>query len=182
MDENQVEQHEKWMTKALELAKSALDAGEFPVGCVLVSGDRIVGMGSRLNSHGKHQNELDHAEIVALRQWAESGRPGDGEVVVYSTLEPCLMCTGALLISGIRHIVFAYEDVMGGACGLDFSKRISASANSKSFTSLYTEADPKVVAGVMRQESLNLFKAFFSRPDNSYLKNTLLEQYTLEQA
>ncbi len=172
---------EIWMSKALELAKAALEKGEFPVGCILVSQGQVVGEGGRMNSSGNMSNELDHAEILALRQWVERGKPGHGDVVAYSTLEPCLMCTGALVISGVKKIVFAYEDVMGGACGLDFSGGLSACSFQEDLQSLYGEAAPEVVPGVLRKESLRLFKSFFSKPDNLYLKNTILEQYTLRQ-
>ena len=173
--------HEIWMSRALEIARQALEAGEFPVGCVLVGHGEIVGAGSRSNSKGSAQNELDHAEMLALRQWVERGRPGGSQVVAYSTLEPCLMCTGALLISGIRKIVFAYEDVMGGACGIEFSKGLTAFSQRCLEPSLYCQVSPIVMGGVLRKESLGLFKTFFSRPHNSYLKGTLLERYTLAQ-
>ncbi len=178
MDEKERRYHEKWMAQALGLAKKALAAGQFPVGCVLVSQDEIVGVGSRLNSNGALQNELDHAEILALRDWVSRGRPGQ-KVIAYSTLEPCLMCAGALLISGIRSIVFGYEDVMGGACGLDKYVPFSASKGKAICAPLYRDAQVKVIPGILRNESLALFKAYFNK-NNNYLKNTLLEEYTLK--
>ncbi len=176
MSDPDIKVHEKWMKEALRLANAALAQGEFPVGCVLVSQNQEVGKGSRTNSGGMAQNELDHAEILALRDWVKRGKPGHC-ITVYSTLEPCLMCTGALLINGINNIVFAYEDVMGGACGIKLGA-ISASGQTLRDYSMYRKL--KVTSGVLRHESLRLFKGFFSQPNNNYLKGTPLEQYTLE--
>ncbi len=163
--------HEKWMKEAIKLARKALEVGEFPVGCVLVQDNKIVGIGSRVNSIGSKCNELDHAEILALRDFSKKTYNVKG-VTAYTTLEPCLMCLGALVISGIEKIVYAYEDVMGGACSMNFSNE----------TLLYKKMRNKIVPHVLRQESLYLFKEFFSNPQNSYLSGTLLERYTLNQA
>jgi len=175
-----LQMHERWMAEALALAEKALNAGEFPVGCVLVGEGGIIARGSRMNSSGKLQNELDHAEMVALRDWFDAGRPG-GEITCYSTLEPCLMCTGALIISGVKRIVFAYEDVMGGACGMEFRGPFSVSGKNMAERCLYNSAEVEIIGGVLRKESIRLFKSFFSSPKNHYLKNTLLERYTLQE-
>ncbi len=176
MPNQDIKLHEKWMQEALTLARMALDKGEFPVGCILVSQDKIVGKGNRINSGGKTQNELDHAEILALRDWVAHGKPGEN-LIAYSTLEPCLMCTGALLISGVNHIVFAYEDVMGGACGMKLGS-ISIKGQNQGEYSIYKKLI--VTPGVLRHESLKLFQTFFLQPDNNYLRGTPLEQYTLK--
>ncbi len=164
------------MKEALRLAKEALDEGEFPVGAVLVAGDEVVGRGRRRNSGHMAGGELDHAEMVALRDWGQ--RHGDcappGDLCLYSTLEPCLMCLGAALLAGVKRIVFAYEDIMGGACGLDaWAVRSHAGAGSGSF---YSGAD--VVGGVLRDESLALFRRFF-QGGSSYWRDSLLCKYTL---
>ncbi len=180
MDEHSVTRHEKWMREALKIAQKALDAGEFPVGCVLVGDDKVVGRGGRVNSKGKAQNELDHAEILAIRDWVKKGKPGR-ELTIYSTLEPCLMCTGAILISGIKQIVFAYEDVMGGACGIHLERPLSIKGNNVAQYSMY-RGGVTILPGILREESLKLFKTFFARDNNQYLKGTALEQYTLKEA
>ena len=107
--------HEHFMTKALQQAEAALDAGEFPVGSVMVHTDRI--------------------------------------------------------ISDIGKIVFAYEDAMGGGTQCDFTK----------LPPLYNEKQIAVVPNILRQKSLQLLKIFFSNPGNTYLKGTLLSEYTLRQ-
>ncbi len=63
--------HEHFMQLALEQAQKALDAGEFPVGCLLVSNGKIVATGKRTHSRNLEANELDHAEITALRELLE---------------------------------------------------------------------------------------------------------------
>ena len=164
--------HEQFMAKALQQAEAALDAGEFPVGCVMVHQNRIIATGSRVGSSGDCPNEVDHAEMVALRRLIDlKSNINFREVTLYSTLEPCLMCFGALIISDIGQIVFAYEDAMGGGTRCDFTR----------LPPLYKEKQISIVPNILRQQSLQLLKAFFSNPENTYLKGTLLAEYTLHQ-
>jgi len=111
--------HEYFMGLALVEARAALLAGEFPVGCVIVGDDKVLAAGRRSHSQGPQSNELDHAEIIALREVA-ARRPGAdlSAVTVYSTMEPCLMCFATLLLNGARNLVYAFEDVMGGGTNL----------------------------------------------------------------
>jgi tRNA(adenine34) deaminase len=190
VEEQRTLNHEKWMSEALDLATSALSKGDFPVGCVLVSGDMIVGSGIRSHTRPGDMNELDHAEVSALRDWIERGRlvdyRGDKVITAYCNLEPCLMCLGALILNGIKRIVFAYEDVMGGATGLDFSKPLtSVTGMIDGFLdikndNLYVESRIEILGGVKRKESLTLFKRFFSDTAQSYWKDSLLYRYTLK--
>jgi tRNA(adenine34) deaminase len=161
-----------FMKMALAEAGKALTAGEFPVGCVLVAGNRVVAAGSRTGTAGGGKNEIDHAEIVALRQLlAHSPEPPASSLTVYSTMEPCLMCMGALLINHVTDIVYAYEDVMGGASNCRLSD----------LGPLYRDVKLDVRPHVMRSESLTLFKAFFGKPENAYWRDSLLARYTLAQ-
>ncbi len=165
--------HNRWMAHALELASDALKAGEFPVGCIIVLDDEIVASGRRVHSKGPSPSELDHAEILALRNLeAAASFPAEirSRLRLYSTLEPCLMCMGAILISGIRNIVYAYEDIMGGAGMLPL----------QALSPLYSQAHVMIVSGVMRSESLALFQAFFQNPDVGYWRDSLLARYTLD--
>ncbi|MDX9785656.1 MAG: nucleoside deaminase [Desulfobacterales bacterium] len=164
--------HELFMRKALVEAQTALLAGEFPVGCVLVCEDRVVASGARKGTASHAPNETDHAEILALNRLSRRKPAIDTRrITAYCTLEPCLMCYGALLISGISHIVYAYEDAMGGGtrCDLD------------AMPPLYRKAAISLIPHVLRHESLLLFKAYFENPANGYLKNTFLAEYTLAQ-
>ncbi len=164
------DQHKFFMQQALSHAEKALAQGEFPVGCVIVFDDDIVATGARQRS--QEANEMDHAEILALRTLINT-RPdiSPAEVTVYSTLEPCLMCFATMIISGIRHIVYGYEDAMGGGTDL----------NLASLPQLYKDMDIEIVPFVLRKPSLALFKTFFANPANTYLQNTLLAEYTLDQ-
>jgi tRNA(adenine34) deaminase len=162
------------MNQALAQAESALDRGEFPVGCVIVHRERILVTGSRhgtsVQSDG--MNETDHAEMVALRALDRGlTMPPREEMVLYSTMEPCLMCFAAILLSRIGRIVYAFEDVMGGGTGVELG----------GLPPLYRDAPVSVTGGVLRGESLRLFKAFFSDPRNAYWRGSLLERYTLSQ-
>ena len=164
--------YDRFMRKALALAEDALEAGEFPVGCVMVYRDRILVTGSRKGTVTDDRNEIDHAEMVALRNLIDLKKSVDhSEVSVFCTMEPCLMCYAALILAGIGNIVYAYEDVMGGGSMCELSR----------LKPLYKNSPITVVGNVMRKESLRLFKAFFSNPDNHYWKDSLLAEYTLAQ-
>lgn len=159
------------MNLALAQAKEALAAGEFPVGCVLVAGDEVVASGARVNSTTDF-SELDHAEIVALRS-LQKEKPGVdlSTVTVYSTMEPCLMCYATLIVNGVRRIVYAYEDVMGGGTNLEL----------KTLSPLYAGLEIERIPNILRRESLRLFQRFFQGEGNGYLQGTLLAEYTLAQ-
>lgn len=167
--------HHLFMEKALSEANTALENGEFPVGCIMVHDQKIIARGHRHNScanPGQPANEIDHAEILALRDLLNRHpQTNVSEVTVYATLEPCLMCYATLLVSGIRTIVYAYEDAMGGGTTLRLSQ----------LPPLYQEMKVTVIPHIMRKESLSLFKQFFSDAHNTYLSDTLLARYTLEQ-
>ena len=164
--------YDHFMSKALELAEQALGAGEFPVGCVIACGEEIVATGFRQHTRGDLKNEIDHAEMVALRRLSELPEPIDiSQLVIYCTMEPCLMCLGAIILSGIRKIVFAYEDVMGGGTG----------CNLTTLQPLYSDNHISIVANIKRNESVSLFKSYFADPGNEYWKGSLLARYTLSQ-
>ncbi len=147
--------YDHFMGEALQEAQKALSRGEFPVGCVMVHGDRIVARGSRKGTRDNGRNELDHAEPAG--------------VTAFCTMEPCLMCFSALILAGIGAVVFAYEDAMGGGTGCDRSQ----------MKPLYRDSPIVVRPHVRRGESLALFQKFFADPANRYWRGSLLAQYTL---
>jgi len=158
------------MGKALDQAKKALSADEFPVGCVMVHQDKILTTGSRKGTAGDFPNEIEHAEMIALKRLIDLEINTDkNRIILFTTLEPCLMCMGALILSGISEIVYAYEDVMGGGTGCDLTK----------LSPLYKNHRISIVPNILRKESLELFKAFFQNSENSYWRGSLLARYTL---
>ncbi len=166
--------HEKYMQVALEQAEEALHQGEFPVGAVFVHEGRVIATGQRAHTSGRlaQVNEIDHAEILALRSFlAEDTEIPAREIVVYSTMEPCLMCYSTMILNGIRKIVYAYEDVMGGGTNLPLGK----------LRPLYAGMDVDITPHILRGQSLELFQKFFSNPENEYWRDSLLANYTLNQ-
>ena len=161
-----------FMKKALEAAKRALAGGEFPVGCVVTYQGEIIAAGCRKNTKRNFTNEVDHAEMVALKRLAKLRQDTDtSKATIFCTMEPCLMCLGAIILSGIRQIVFAYEDVMGGGTTCDLTK----------LSPLYANSRISITRNVLREESLALLKAYFSDPANTYWQGSLLAGYTLSQ-
>ena len=167
-----MQSHADYMQHALELARSALARDEFPVGCIMVCNGRIIARGARVGTRRKIPSELEHAEIIALRELEQGATSlNRKKITLYATMEPCLMCFGALLISGIGTIVYAYEDAMGGGTSCDRSR----------LPALYKNSDVDIIGGVCRKESLALFKAFFGRPEMDYWRGSLLAEYTMAQ-
>ena len=104
------------MVEAIALAKAAAALGEVPVGAVVIADGRIIGRGHNLRESTMVSTR--HAEIVAIEEACKtvgSWRPEDCDLVV--TLEPCLMCAGAIYQSRIRRVVFATPDPQAGALG-----------------------------------------------------------------
>ncbi|CCK78621.1 CMP/dCMP deaminase zinc-binding [Desulfobacula toluolica Tol2] len=162
------------MGLALEQAQIAFDRGEFPVGCVIVQDEKVIAVGARQGTTLDRAffSEIDHAEIRALKQLEVIGTQFDPErSVLFCTMEPCLMCLGAIILSGIKKIVYAYEDPMGGGTTCDL----------KRMAPLYKNCGIDIVSGVLREKSLDLFCNFFNKETNLYWKNSYLETYTLEQ-
>ncbi len=158
------------MRQALLEAQQALANGEFPVGCVIAHPQGVLASGSRQNSSTNTVNEIDHAEIITLRRFAQlKHKPNANDITIYCTMEPCMMCFGAILLAGIRKIVYAYEDVMGGGLQCDLQY----------LPPLYQDIPIEISANVLRQESLVLFKTFFENPHNGYWQGSLLAEYTL---
>lgn len=114
--------HEKWMRKAMDLARNALENGEVPVGCIFVMGDKIIGHGR--NEVNETKNATRHAELVAIdqvREWCQSnGKTLDSVIsdsVLYVTVEPCIMCAAALRHIKLPTVVFGCGNDRFGGCG-----------------------------------------------------------------
>lgn len=139
-----------WMGKAIEEARRAFDAGEVPVGAVVVHRDRIVGRGhNRTEETGR---PFEHAEVLAM--WEAMGnlqRKTLEDCILYSTVEPCVMCVGAAMLARIPRIVFGAREPKTGACESVFSIPNEPGLDH-----------PIVVTGgVEAEQALALMQAFF---------------------
>lgn len=102
------------MEEALRCAQRALEAGEVPVGAVVVCGDRIVARG--WNSNIADSDPTAHAEVVALREaGAAIGNHRLAECELFATIEPCAMCAGALIHARVKRLVYGADDPKAGA-------------------------------------------------------------------
>ena len=105
---------QQWMRQALALARDAETAGEVPVGAVVVLDDRVVGQGHNQPIGG--QDATAHAEIVAIRDACRAlGNYRLPGAELYVTLEPCLMCAGAIIHARIAQVVYGATDPRAGA-------------------------------------------------------------------
>lgn len=105
---------ELWMEEALRAAQRALEAGEVPVGAVVVCEEKIVGRG--WNQNIANSDPTAHAEVMALREaGATVGNHRLGECDLFATIEPCPMCAGALVHARVRRLVYGADDPKAGA-------------------------------------------------------------------
>jgi tRNA(adenine34) deaminase len=144
------------MEDALELARHAETAGEVPVGAVLVSHGVKLGIGWNHPITGR--DPTSHAEIEALRQAAHQiGNYRLSESVLYVTLEPCVMCVGAIICARVSRLVFAARDLRFGAVRSKFRLADSELLNHR----------VRVEEGLLAAESAELLSRFFrSRRQN----------------
>jgi tRNA(adenine34) deaminase len=141
---------EGFMREALRLAAQSAEAGEVPVGAIVVVGGAIAGSGS--NSPIAHSDPTAHAEILAIRQAA--ARRGNYRLTgatLYCTLEPCVMCAGALVAARVQRLVFGARDLRFGGVRSKFQVADSAVLNHQ----------VEVVEGVLAVECVELLRAFF---------------------
>ena len=146
--------HRELMTRAIELAKQAASEGEIPVGAVISRDGEIIAEGRNLRENGK--NALYHAEIIAIDNACkalDSWRLDD--CVLYVTLEPCPMCTGAIINSRISKVVYGAYDLKAG----------SVDSVIDLFNLPYNHC-PEVQVGFMENECKELMTDFFKKLRN----------------
>jgi tRNA(adenine34) deaminase len=139
-----------WMTRALELAREAAEAGEVPVGAVIVRDGEAVGEGYNLTV--TEADPTTHAEVVAIRRAAAS--VGDWRLLdctLYVTLEPCAMCAGAIVLARIPRVVFGATDPKAGMVGSLGNLLQDRRLNHRC----------EVTSGVLAEESGELLRTFF---------------------
>jgi tRNA(adenine34) deaminase len=114
MSDEQQASDEVWMEEALRAARRALEAGEIPVGAVVVCDGTIVGRGRNRNI--ADSDPTAHAEIIALREAGVNiGNHRLGGCELFATIEPCAMCAGALVHARIRRLIYGADDPKAGA-------------------------------------------------------------------
>lgn len=143
--------HESWMGLALSEARSALTSEDVPVGAVLLDRDgAVIGVGR--NARERSSDPSAHAEILALRAAAAARGswqlPGTTLVV---TLEPCIMCAGAILAARVERVVFGAWDEKAGAAGSLYDVLRDRRMNHR----------VEVIAGVRADEAAQLLREFF---------------------
>lgn len=142
--------HEERMQEAIALAQEAMDAGEVPVGCVIVDGSgEIIGRGR--NRREADKRAIAHAEILAIEEACQSkGNWRLSDCALYVTLEPCPMCAGAIINSRIGKVFFGARDATIGACG--------------SVLNLFLERfghEPELVGSILEEQCSALLSNFF---------------------
>ena len=143
---------ETYMTRALELARKALETGDVPVGCVVADRDGTI-IGEGWNRREANGDALAHAEVEAIR--AACARRGGWNLhgcSLYVTLEPCPMCAGAIVNARIDRVYYGAKDEKAGCCG--------------SVLNLFMEGfnhRPRVYGGILKEPCAALLRRFFER-------------------
>lgn len=148
--QDKVEQ--KYMKEALRQAQKAADIGEVPIGCVIVSQNKIIARG--YNKRNSQKTTLGHAEILAIQK--ASRKLGDWRLedcTMYVTLEPCPMCAGAIVQARIPRVVIGAMNPKAGCAGSILNLLQVERFNHQA----------EVITGVMQEECQSMMKQFFRR-------------------
>lgn len=142
--------HETFMALAVEEAEKAAEIGEVPIGAVIVRDGQVIARGHNLRETS--QNPLTHAEIIAIDQ--ASAAVGSWRLeacTLYVTLEPCAMCSGAIVMSRIPHVVYGARDPKGGTVDSLMSLLDEPRFNHRA----------EVTSGVLEDTCSSLLTSFF---------------------
>ena len=144
-------EHERHMRAALDQGRMAAGEGNLPIGAVIVHNGEVVATGR--NAIDSSKNDTRHAELTAIESIPKFLFAHKRECTVYTTLEPCMMCLGAIINSGIDKIVFGVSDAwVGGLCLLPHGDYYRA--KTASFT---------IVGGVLAEESQAMLNEYVRR-------------------
>ena len=144
--------NEKYMKAAIKEAMKAQDIDEVPIGCVIVKDGKIVARGH--NKREKEQDATSHAELKTLQKACK--KLNSWRLVgcdIYVTLEPCLMCAGAIIQSRIENVYFGAYDPKGGAFGSSIDILTANNINHH----------PKVTGGILEEECAIILKDYFRK-------------------
>lgn len=143
--------HQNFMIQALKLAETAYEQGEVPIGAVVVKDGRIIGKG--YNQTEMLKDPTAHAEMLAISSaCATLNNKYLEECTLYVTLEPCPMCSGAIVWSKIQRVVFGAMDEKSGSCGSLFNIASNSKLNHRA----------EIIQGVLELDSQFLLKQFFA--------------------
>lgn len=139
------------MKEALRLAREAADAGEVPVGAVVLDGDgNIIGRGANLRE--ENADPLAHAEVLAMKSAASLRKSWNlSNCTLVVTLEPCPMCAGAILQTRLKRVIFGAWDAKLGACGSVWDI----------LRDRHVGAYPEVIGSVCESECAQILRNFF---------------------
>lgn len=147
-----MEKEIRFMKEAIKEAKKAELIDEVPIGCVIVKDDIIIARGH--NVREKKKTPLGHAEIIAIDKASKKlGTWRLQDCDIYITLEPCIMCAGAIIQSRIKHIYYGAKDPKGGA--IDSSINVLEAKN--------INHHPEVSSGLLEEECSNIISQYFKR-------------------
>jgi tRNA(adenine34) deaminase len=139
-----------FIREALVEAKKAAEIGEVPIGAVIVSGDKIIARAHNLKE--TTGDPTAHAELIALREAAKQGRNWRlTDATLYTTLEPCPMCAGAMILARIKRLVFGAWDPKAGSAGSIMNIVQEDRLNHQI----------EITTGVLEVECGNILKEFF---------------------
>ena len=151
MEKLRLTEDENYLRFALDLAREAENAGEVPVGAVVVVDGRVVGRGR--NSPIERNDPTAHAEILALREASAAvGNYRLEGAVMFATLEPCVMCAGALVAARVSRLVFGARDLRFGGVRSKFRLADADLLNHRI----------EIVEGVLGAECAGLMQRFFA--------------------
>lgn len=145
-------EEEKYMHIALDEARQGFLEGEIPIGCVIVLNGEVIGRGHNMTE--QLNDATAHAEIMALRD--ASGAVKNWRLdnaTAYVTVEPCPMCTAALIFARVKRIVFATENSQVGACGSVWNM-----PDDPAF-----KQHPVISSGVLKDDAQTLLQKFFAK-------------------
>ncbi len=143
--------HDYWMGKAIVEARKAEARTEVPIGCVIVHSEKIIARAYNLRE--TKQDPAAHAELLAIRKAA--GKLGNWRLLdttLYVTLEPCLMCMGAIILARIPTVVFGCFDPKAGAAGSLYDLSNDPRLNHRF----------ELISGIRQQECSSLLSDFFT--------------------
>ena len=138
------------MTLALKEANKAREIDEVPIGCVIVKDNKVIARGHNLRE--SKQDPTLHAEMVAIRKASKKLKSWRLEGCdIYVTIEPCIMCSGAIIQSRIKTVIYGAPDLKGGGLGSSINVLDANGINHR----------PEVIFGVMKDECAEIISNYF---------------------